>query len=233
MPAGARARRPAARHALFGSLSPGTTGALDLYEVAGGYATTEQRRHRARPARRHAARRHARAIAAARRRRAPAPVDDPAVGVLPGQHAARHRRSRSTSASASTSRSSTQFAYAGYDGGLLCLTIGASSIAQLSTDTLALLSRSLGKLVESNSPMAIGLRPQSPPTITLGKNTFKDDGTGNRSLDEPLLDIRFTAMEIDFFASIDDQYVRVFTRRHRRPPADRPADRRDGRARRR
>ena len=47
----------------------------------------------------------------------------------------------------------------------------------------ALLSRSLGKLVETNSPMAIGLRPQSPPTITLGKNTFTDDAMGNTHAD--------------------------------------------------
>ena len=59
--------------------------------------------------------------------------------------------------------------------------------------------------------MAVGLRPQSPPVITLGKNTFKDDGAGNQVLDQPLLDLKFTAMEIDFFASVDDQYVRVFT----------------------
>ncbi|HUS32211.1 MAG TPA: hypothetical protein VMZ53_27110, partial [Kofleriaceae bacterium] len=59
--------------------------------------------------------------------------------------------------------------------------------------------------------MSVGIRPQSPPTITLGHNTFKDDGMGGKVLDEPLLDIRFSALEIDFFASIDDQYNRVFT----------------------
>src|SRR5690606_14227682 len=104
-----------------------------------------------------------------------------------------------------------ELAYAGYDGGLFCLTIGASTVAQLSTDTIGLLSRSLGKLVEGNSPMAIGLRPQSAPTITLGKNTFKDDGSGNMVLDVPLLDIGFKALEIDFFAMVDEQYIRVWT----------------------
>jgi hypothetical protein len=69
-----------------------------------------------------------------------------------------------------------QFAYAGYDGGLLCLTITGGTIAQLNTDTFGLLSRSLGKLVEGNSQMAVGLRPQSPPTIVLGRNIFTDDG---------------------------------------------------------
>ena len=34
-------------------------------------------------------------------------------------------------------------AWAGYDGGLFCLTIGSSFVSQLSTDTIGLLSRSL------------------------------------------------------------------------------------------
>jgi MYXO-CTERM domain-containing protein len=104
-----------------------------------------------------------------------------------------------------------QFAYAAYDGGFLCLTISGNTISQLTTDTLSLISRSLGDLNEGNSPMAVGLRPQSPPVITLGKNTFTDDGMGNVTLTEPLLDLQFTAMEIDFFAAVNDQFVRVFT----------------------
>src|SRR5205823_160768 len=84
-----------------------------------------------------------------------------------------------------------QFAYAGYDGGRRCLTVGHGTGSQLSTDTIGLLSRSLGHLVETASPVAVGLRPQTPPVITLGKNTF--DGTGK--LTEALLDIKFTAME--------------------------------------
>jgi hypothetical protein len=104
-----------------------------------------------------------------------------------------------------------QFAFAGYNGGLLCLTLTHNTVAQLTTDTLGLISRSLGTLVEKSSPMAVGLRPQSPPVITLGTNTFVDDGMGGKTLMDPLLDIKFTAMEIDFFASIDDQYIRTFT----------------------
>jgi MYXO-CTERM domain-containing protein len=104
-----------------------------------------------------------------------------------------------------------QFAYAAYEGGFLCLTISGATISQLSTDTLSLISRSLGNLNEGNSPMAVGVRPQSPPAITLGKNVFTDDGMGNKTLTEPLLDLKFNQMELDFFASVNDQYVRVFT----------------------
>ena len=194
---------------LFGGLSPGTTGALDLYEVLGGYARSDSGglgigmlggmqpggtlRDKCGPS----------AVEAA-----PVTIPESAVfqaNVVPGTTTpfdigfGIHKAQLG------------QFAWAGYDGGLLCLTIGGGTFAQLNTDTLSLLSRSLGDLVETSSPMAVGLRPQSPPVITLGKNTFMDDGMGHQVLQEPLLDIRFTKMEIDFFASIDDQYVRVFT----------------------
>ena len=192
---------------LFGSLSPGTTGALDLYEVAGGYATTDNG-----------------GIAlgllggmqpggTARDRCGPMATEPAAVSV-PVSPVFQANALNGTPFDVGIGVHKSQlgeFAWAGYDGGLLCLTIGGGTFAQLNTDTLSLLSRSLGDLVETSSPMAVGLRPQRPPVITLGKNTFKDDGMGNQVLDQPLLDIKFTQMEIDFFASIDDQYVRVFT----------------------
>jgi MYXO-CTERM domain-containing protein len=195
--------------ALFASLSPGTTGALDLYEVAGGYSTTANN-----------------GVAlgllggmepggTARDRCGPM-ATEPTTGNIPQsaffQGNTRPDNNQAFDVAIGLHKSQlTQFAYAGYDGGLLCLTIGHSFASQLSTDTLSLLSRSLGKLVETNSPMAVGLRPQSPPTITLGKNTFTTDGAGNTTLTEPLLDIKFQAMEIDFFAEVDQQWIRVFT----------------------
>ncbi len=195
---------------LFGGLSPGTTGALDLYEVLGGYADTNGGgialgmlggmqpggvdRDRCGP-------------------RGTEPVDP---GTLPKStfFEGNVRPDNNVPFDVAIGLHEWQldaFAFAGYDGGLLCLTIGNSTVPQLSTDTLALLSRSLGKLVDTSAPMAIGLRPQSQPTIVLGKNTFMTDAMMNTTLVEPLLDLTFNAMEIDFFASIDDQYVRVFT----------------------
>lgn len=194
---------------LFASLSPGTTGAMDLYEVAGGYATTNNN-----------------GIAlgllggmvpagAARDHCGPPATPPPAVTVpLSNYFQGNTRPDTGTPFDVGIGLHKSQLAdlaYAGYDGGLFCLTIGSSAFEQLSTDTISLLSRSLGKLVEQNSPMAVGIRPQSPPTITLGKNTFKDDGSGNMIVDVPLLDISFKALEIDFFASIDEQWIRVFT----------------------
>lgn len=197
--------------ALFGGFSPGTTGALDLYEVAGGYAQTNAGglslgllggmlpggtpRDRCGPP--------ATAPALATVAKFPLFAGNTRTDVTPNQEfdfAIGVHKSQLE-----------QFAYAGYDGGLLCLTVNNSTVPQLTTDTLSLLSRSLGDLVETSAPMAVGLRPQAPPTITLGKNTFTTDAMGTTTLAEPLLDLKFAAMEIDFFVAIDEQYVRAFT----------------------
>ena len=195
--------------ALFASLSPGTTGALDLYEVAGGYGTTRSN-----------------GIAlgllggmqpggTARDRCGPQGTEPAPVSVLQStffQGNTRPDTNAPFDVAIGLHKSQLgELAFAGYDGGLFCLTIGHNTVAQLTTDTISLLSRSLGHLVETNSPMAIGLRPQQQPVITLGKNTFMTDAMNNRTLVDPLLDIKFTKMEIDFFASVDDQYIRVFT----------------------
>ena len=195
---------------LFGGLSPGTTGALDLYEILGGYGTTDGG-----------------GIALGmlggmqpggvdRDRCGPRGVEplDPGTLPLSAFFQGNIRPDNSVPFDVAIGLHKWQldaFAFAGYDGGLLCLTIGNNTVSQLSTDTISLLSRSLGKLVDTSSPMAVGLRPQSQPTIILGKNTFMTDAMMNVTVVEPLLDITFRAMEIDFFASIDDQYVRVFT----------------------
>ncbi|HLL21097.1 MAG TPA: hypothetical protein VK427_03150, partial [Kofleriaceae bacterium] len=194
---------------VLSSVSPGTLGAVDLYEVLGGYARSDNAglgfgllggiepggapRDRCGPA----------ATAPARATIAESaffqgntrPDTNGAFDVAIGIHKWQLE----------------QFAYAAYDGGFLCLTISGSTIPQLSTDTLSLISRSLGTLNEGNASMAVGLRPQSPPTITLGKNTFATDGAGNTTLVEPLLELEFRALELDFYASVNDQFVRVFT----------------------
>ncbi|HEY4055259.1 MAG TPA: hypothetical protein VGM39_01580, partial [Kofleriaceae bacterium] len=197
---------------LFGSFSPGTTGAIDLYEALGGYATTDTNgislglRGGMQPA------------GAARDRCGPIGVEPAPVTIAQSptfQGNARTDVAGNPTFDVAIGLSQNQldqFAYAGYDGGFLCLTVGHQTVAQLTTDTLSLLSRSLGNLTGgTNAPMAVGLRPQSAPIITLGKNVFTDDGAGGMTLTEPLLDIKFNAMEIDFFASVDEQWIRVFT----------------------
>ncbi|MFN0250392.1 MAG: MYXO-CTERM sorting domain-containing protein [Kofleriaceae bacterium] len=197
--------------AVLAGLSPGTTGAFDLYEVLGGYAYTDDggislgMLGGMQPA------------GADRDRCGPRGVEPAMINIdeLPlfkGNVRTDVTPNQPFDVGIGLHKNQLdQFAYAAYDGGFLCLTIGNGTVEQLTTDTLSLLSRSLGDLVDGNSPMAIGLRPQQQPTIILGRNTFMPDGNGGQTLVEPLLDITFPAMEIDFFASIDDQYVRVFT----------------------
>lgn len=192
--------------AVLAGLSPGTTGAFDMYEVLGGYARTDQNGISLgmlggmQPA-------------GTERDRCGPPGTEPAminIDELPlFQGNVRTDDGSNTPFDIGIGLHKNQldqFAFAAYDGGFLCLTIGNGTVEQLTTDTLSLLSRSLGDLVDGNAPMYIGLRPQQQPTIVLGRNTFNGD-----ELVEPLLDLTFPAMEIDFFVSIDDQYVRVFT----------------------
>nr|MBA3817392.1 hypothetical protein [Deltaproteobacteria bacterium] len=194
---------------VLASVSPGTTGAFDLYEVLGGYVDSNT---------------NGLALGllggmvpgGAPRDRCGPPGTAPARATIAKSAFFQGNTRPDTGATFDVgigihASQLAQFAYAAYEGGFLCLTISGGTISQLSTDTLSLISRSLGDLNEGNAPVAIGLRPQSPPTITLGKNTFTDDGTGTVTLTEPLLDLGFKAMEIDFFASVQDQYVRVFT----------------------
>jgi hypothetical protein len=188
---------------------PGTTGGIDLYEVAGGYATTDnngialgllggmlpagQPRDRCGPP-----------------ATAPAPVTIPQSAFFQGNQ----RPDTSAPFDVAIGVHQNQldrFAYSAYDGGLLCLTIGSSTIDLINTGSIGLFIPSLSKLANTAAPMAIGLRPQAPPTIVLGPNTFIDDGMGNLTVDQPLLDLTFIAMEIDFFAMVEGQYIRIFT----------------------
>ncbi len=194
---------------ILANISPTTTGALDLYEVTGGYATSNN---------------NGLALGllggmepgGAPRDQCGPVSTEPAKVAVPQSAFFQGNTRPDTGAPFDIAiglhaSQLTQFAYAGYNGGLLCLTLGHDTISQLSTDTIGLLSRSLTHLVDLPAPVAIGLRPQSPPTITLGPNTFMDNGSGMQVVDQPLLDIKFTGMEIDFFAAVSDQFIRIFT----------------------
>ncbi len=195
--------------AVFGALSPGTTGGIDLYEVTGGYATTND---------------NGLALgllggmvpAGAVRDRCGPPSTPPAAVVIPQSPYFSGNTRPDTGAPYGLGIGIHQhqldrFAYAAYEGGLLCLTVGTRTVALLTSDTFGLFLPSLANLAGGTAPMAIGIRPQSPPTIVLGKNTFVDDGMGGQRVGEPLLDLTFTGLELDFFAQVEDQYIRLFT----------------------
>ena len=194
---------------LFASLSPGTGGAMDVYEVAGGYATSNTNGLALgllggfRPA------------GVARDRCGPA-ATAPARVTIPQSAFFQGNTRPDTGAAFGLAFGLHQsqideLAYSLYDGGLLCLTVGTRTVDLLTTDTLGLIAPSLANLLSKTGAVAVGLRPQAPPTMALGANTFTTAMDGTVTVDEPLLDINFAGLELDFFVSIEDQYVRIFT----------------------
>ncbi len=102
--------------------------------------------------------------------------------------------------------------WSAFDAGALCLHIGTPTVALLSSKTIGLIIPSLSDLVHvPNAPMFIALKPSLPPTFTLGKGTFTTDAQGRTVVDDALLHIHVPNFAIDFFAWVDDRYVRIMT----------------------
>ena len=99
--------------------------------------------------------------------------------------------------------------YSFYQSGALCMSIGTEQAEGFSSGLLAALIPSLNDLTHgANTAVQIVIRPQQPPTFTLGKGTFKTDGMGKRVIDDPLLHLNIKDMAIDFYVYIDERYVR-------------------------
>lgn len=89
-----------------------------------------------------------------------------------------------------------------YNSGTLCLNIGGDAIPQLNGGTLSVLIGSLGNILEDRkAPLALVLRPQTPLNFTIGVGT----------MDDPLIHIAIQDMRIDFYAWIEERYVRILT----------------------
>jgi MYXO-CTERM domain-containing protein len=105
-----------------------------------------------------------------------------------------------------------QIGWAAFDGGALCLAIGTPQVALLSSSTIGVVIPSLSDLVHvGDAPMFLVFRPQAPPTFKLGKGTFKVDAMGKKTIDDALLHISVPNFLMDFYAFVDDRYVRVMT----------------------
>lgn len=102
--------------------------------------------------------------------------------------------------------------WSAFDAGGLCLHVGTPSVALLSTKTIGLIIPSLQDLVHvGDAPMFIALKPSQPPSFQLGRGTYKMDPQGRKIVDDPLLVIGMPGFAIDFFAWVDDRYVRIMT----------------------
>jgi hypothetical protein len=206
---GLSGRMPVA--SLFGSSSNGQLGSMDLFDVAGGYTETDDEGvsmgmySGALPA------------AQVRDRCGPAAVAPPITAVAASPFFQGNTRPDTSEpfglGIGVHQQTFDHLAWAAYEAGALCLNIGPSSVDLLHTDGLAplVMPSIVDFLHGTNSPIVLGLRPQSPPSITIGAGTTKVDGSGETVVDEPLLDILFDDVEIDFFVMLDDQFVRVMT----------------------
>lgn len=100
--------------------------------------------------------------------------------------------------------------YGFFQSGGLCMSISTAQVALLSSATLGTLIRSIEDLTRGQpAAMSIVLRPQQPPTFALGKGTFKTDGMGKKTIDDPLLKIGMKDLALDFYLFMDERSVRL------------------------
>ena len=59
--------------------------------------------------------------------------------------------------------------------------------------------------------MFLVIRPQVEPTLAIGDGTFDLDVNGKKTIKSPLLTVTAPKFAIDFYAFIDDRYVRILT----------------------
>lgn len=91
--------------------------------------------------------------------------------------------------------------WAMHQTGLLCTTIDGSQIDSLNADALSLMFPSMIDLIDgANTQVSIRLRPQTPPTFGLAEGPA------------PVV-VTFKDMDVDFFLTVRDRMVRLFSAR--------------------
>lgn len=103
--------------------------------------------------------------------------------------------------------------WAAFDAGALCLAISSANPdfgTFLSSSTIGVFI-DLTHLVheEEALPMVLALRPQNPPEFEIGEGTISYDDEGTPIIDDPLLTINLPRLGIDFYALVDQRYVRL------------------------
>jgi hypothetical protein len=98
-----------------------------------------------------------------------------------------------------------------YASGTLCLNIDSSVSSFLSSSLFSTFLPSLGLLTHGqNAPLLIALRPKNPPQVRIGLGSTKTVGT-NTVPDDPLLTVSMTQVQLDFYAFIEERFVRLFS----------------------
>lgn len=90
-----------------------------------------------------------------------------------------------------------------FDSGMLCIGAGPRLSQQLSTGLFSLVFPSLADVAfpAEKAAVALQLRPQQPPFIDIGAGTE----------DDPILGIFLDDLQMDFYAFVEDRYVRFMT----------------------
>jgi hypothetical protein len=101
--------------------------------------------------------------------------------------------------------------YAAHRAGALCLNMTTAKVSMLTTGLFKTFLPSLGVLAGTDmrdAPVMVALRPKKAPDIRIGEGTY--DPVTKKPV-KPLLTLAMPEMSIDFFALIEDRYVRLFT----------------------
>ncbi len=96
-----------------------------------------------------------------------------------------------------------RFAWAAYESGFLCLDIDSEVVPLLTSSSLSLLVPSLNNLlIEQPAQIKLALRPSQAPTITLGEGG---------SVADPHLTLLWDRLDIEFGLFVDQRFIRLFT----------------------
>jgi len=102
--------------------------------------------------------------------------------------------------------------FAMYDSGMLCLDVGPNESDFLTSGTFAIMIPSIYEISHGDeTPIVVAVRPQNPLYFVLSvPDISQDPGTGEYTINTPLMTIRSDAFAVDFYALIDYRYVRLF-----------------------
>ncbi len=98
-----------------------------------------------------------------------------------------------------------------HQSGALCMNMSSASVGLLNTGLFKTFLPSLGRLATrdgKDAPMMVVLRPAQVPQISVGEGTF--DPTTKKPI-KPLLTLAMPDLSVDFYAMLDDRFVRLFS----------------------
>jgi hypothetical protein len=100
-----------------------------------------------------------------------------------------------------------------WQSGSLCLNVSQQNVSLLSSGLFSGLGvpANLGQLTHGDDvPMLVALRPTEAPTLTIGRGTVTGTGS-SEAPDDALLTLAMNSVHIDFYAFLEEHYVRLFT----------------------